>query len=324
MLSLKDAGILIEKKILNLQFPDNPRELYDPVRYILKIGGKRIRPSLVLLGANMFNDNVEEALDPAIAIEIFHNFTLLHDDLMDNSRIRRGQETVHIRWNPNIAILSGDTMSILANRYVTRVRPGILPQVLESFNQTAVEVCEGQMMDMNFENRGDVTVDEYIRMIELKTSVLIAASLKIGGMVGGASEKQAHEIYEFGRHLGIAFQLQDDLLDTYGDTRTFGKKIGNDILTNKKTFLMISALENADSLNLKKLKEWLKREKFDPEEKVKEIKTIYDACGVMKLTLEKINEYFEASMHELEKISVPDDRKIVLKTFSENLMKREV
>ncbi|MBE0655086.1 MAG: polyprenyl synthetase family protein [Bacteroidales bacterium] len=324
MLSLEDAGILIEKKILNLQFPDNPRELYDPVRYILKIGGKRIRPSLVLLGANMFNDNVEEALDPAIAIEIFHNFTLLHDDLMDNSRIRRGQETVHIRWNPNIAILSGDTMSILANRYVTRVRPEILPQVLETFNQTAVEVCEGQMMDMNFENRGDVSVDEYIRMIELKTSVLIAASLKIGGMVGGASEKQAHEIYEFGRHLGIAFQLQDDLLDTYGETRTFGKKIGNDILTNKKTFLMISALENADSLNLEKLNEWLKREKFDPEEKVKDIKTIYDACGVKKLTLEKINEYFEASMHELEKISVPDDRKIVLKTFSENLMKREV
>jgi geranylgeranyl diphosphate synthase type II len=324
MLSLEDAGKLIEKKILNLQFPDNPRELYDPVRYILEIGGKRIRPSLVLLGANLFNDNVEEALDPAIAIEIFHNFTLLHDDLMDNSRIRRGQDTVHIRWNPNIAILSGDTMSILANRYVTRVRPGILPQILETFNQTAVEVCEGQMMDMNFENRGEVSVDEYIRMIELKTSVLIAASLKIGGLVGGASEKQAHEIYEFGRYLGIAFQLQDDLLDTYGDTLTFGKKIGNDILTNKKTFLMISALERADSVNRVKLKEWLKREKFDPEEKVKQIKAIYDTCGVMKLTQEKISEYFKASLQELEKISLPGNRKIVLKTFSEKLMKREV
>ena len=324
MLSFDDAGKLIERKLEEIQFPESPRELYDPIRYILNIGGKRIRPALVLLGANLFSDTIEEALYPAIAMEVFHNFTLLHDDLMDNSMIRRGKETVHLRWDPNIAILSGDAMSILANSFVSRVRPDILPLVLKTFNDTAVEVCEGQMMDMNFENRRDVSVDEYIRMIELKTSVLIAASLKIGGIIGGATDRQAHELYDFGRYLGIAFQLQDDYLDTYGDSQTFGKKIGNDILTNKKTFLMISALENSDPESLQRLKAWLMREEYDPDEKITEVKAIYDECGVKDRTNEKIREYFEASIKELNRILIPEERKTVLRNFSEQLMKREV
>ncbi len=324
MISLAEAQQLIEKKLAEISFPEEPRNLYLPVQYILSNGGKRIRPSLVILGANVFSDSVEEAINPALAIEIFHNFTLLHDDLMDNSRIRRGKDTVHIKWDPNVAILSGDAMSIMANQFVSKVNSNVLPHVLEVFNRTAVEVCEGQMMDMEFEDRQDVQVDEYIRMIELKTSVLIAASLQIGAIVGGASPEESSELYEFGRHLGIAFQLQDDLLDSYGDVEKFGKKIGNDILTNKKTFLMISALENAGKNELKELKHWLAKEEFEPEEKIAGVKKIFNSCRIKELTLAKIHEYFEASRSELNKINVEQQRKSVLIDFSDNLMKRQM
>jgi geranylgeranyl diphosphate synthase type II len=265
MISLDEAQQIIEKNLAEISFPDNPVNLYGPVEYILSNGGKRIRPSLVLLGANLFSDDVQPAVNPALAVEIFHNFTLLHDDLMDNSLIRRGRDTVHIKWNPNVAILSGDAMSIIANRFVSKVDSKILPDVMEVFNRTAIEVCEGQMMDMEFENRNDVHVDEYLRMIELKTSVLIAASLQIGALTGGASKQDSVQLYEFGRSLGIAFQLQDDLLDSYGDVEKFGKKIGNDIITNKKTYLMISALDNADDDDLYTLNLWLEKDKFDPD-----------------------------------------------------------
>ncbi|MGC9342390.1 MAG: polyprenyl synthetase family protein [Bacteroidales bacterium] len=324
MLSLEDARLRIEQKLKETSFPEKPELLYDPVKYILSNGGKRIRPALVLLGANVFTDDIDPALDPAISVEIFHNFTLLHDDLMDNSKIRRGRATVHEKWNPNIAILSGDAMSIIANQFVSKVKAEILPDVLEVFNRTAVEVCEGQMMDMAFEEREDVTVDEYIRMIELKTSVLIAASLQIGAFTGGANKTQAFELYEFGRLLGIAFQLQDDLLDSYGDTEKFGKKVGNDILTNKKTYLMISAMERSNEEDRVRLKDWLNKENFDPEEKVREIKKIFDNCSIKELTLQKIKEYFDAALNELDKIDVPDVRKKVLRDFSDNLMKREM
>lgn len=324
MLSLEDARLQIEQKLKETTFPDKPAFLYDPVRYILSIGGKRIRPALVILGANVFTDDITPALNPAIAIEIFHNFTLLHDDLMDNSKIRRGKATVHEKWNPNIAILSGDAMSIISNQFVSKVKPEILPGVLEVFNRTAVEVCEGQMMDMSFENRDDVSVDEYIRMIELKTSVLIAASLQIGAFVGGADKTQASELYEFGRQLGIAFQLQDDLLDSYGNTEKFGKKVGNDILTNKKTFLMISAMERSHEKDREILKTWLERATFDPDQKIREIKKIFDKCNIKELTLLKINEYFDSALQELDRINVSAERKKILRDFSENLMKREM
>lgn len=324
MLSLEDARLRIEQKLKETYFSEEPALLYDPVRYILSNGGKRIRPALVILGANVFTDDIEPSLGPAMAVEIFHNFTLLHDDLMDNSKIRRGRATVHEKWNSNIAILSGDAMSIIANQFVSRVKPEILPVVLEVFNRTAVEVCEGQMMDMAFENRDNVTVDEYIRMIELKTSVLIAASLQIGAFTGGAGKTQAFELYEFGRLLGIAFQLQDDLLDSYGDTEKFGKKVGNDILTNKKTYLMISAMERSNEEDRTKLTAWLSKDKFDPDEKIREIKKIFNNCNIKELTLQKINDYFDSALTELDKIDVPEARKKVLKDFSHNLMKREM
>lgn len=323
MLSLDDALKLVEEKLQEITFPEEPGNLYDPVRYILSNGGKRIRPALVLLGANVFKDDVKSALDPAMAVEIFHNFTLLHDDLMDNSKIRRGKETVHLKWNPDIAILSGDAMSIIANQYVSKVSPGILPRVLKVFNQTAVEVCEGQMLDMSFETRDEVNVSEYIQMIGLKTSVLIAASLEIGACCGGASELQAKELYQFGKFLGIAFQLQDDYLDSYGDTETFGKKVGNDILSNKKTYLMISALEKVNEEDKKKLTDWLTKKDFDPDQKITEVKKIFDKYGVGDFTRSKIQEYFNSAMAKLEKIEVEPERKMVLKEFAGELMGRE-
>ncbi len=323
MLSLNDAIKLVEEKLEELSFPADPSQLYDPVRYILTNGGKRIRPALVLLGANVFKDDVKCALDPAVAIEIFHNFTLLHDDLMDNSNIRRGKETVHVKWDPNIAILSGDAMSIIANQFVSKVSPEILPRVLKVFNQTALEVCEGQMLDMSFETRDKVSVAEYIRMIGLKTSVLIAASLEIGAYCGGASDIQANELYQFGKHLGIAFQLQDDYLDTYGKTATFGKKVGNDILSNKKTLLMISALEKVEGDDRKKLDDWLTKKNFEPEEKIREVKQIFDKYHIGEITSAKIQEYFNSAMAKLEKMDVEPERKMVLKNFGGELMRRE-
>lgn len=323
MLSLNDALKLVEESLEEISFPGEPSQLYDPVRYILSNGGKRIRPALVLLGANVFKDDVKCALDPAAAIEIFHNFTLLHDDLMDNSRIRRGKETVHMKWDPNIAILSGDAMSIIANQFVSKVPPEILPRVLKVFNQTALEVCEGQMLDMSFETREKVSVAEYVKMIGLKTSVLIAASLEIGAYCGGASDMQANELFQFGKHLGIAFQLQDDYLDTYGDTETFGKKVGNDILSNKKTYLMISALEKVQGNDRKNLDNWLIRKDFDPEEKIREVKNIFDKYNIGEHTSAKIQEYFNSAMARLEKMDVESGRKMVLKEFAGELMRRE-
>ncbi|MCK4921182.1 MAG: polyprenyl synthetase family protein [Bacteroidales bacterium] len=323
MLSLKDAQIRIKKEIENINLPDKPRSLYDPVKYILELGGKRIRPALVLLGANMFSDNIKSAIDPAIGIEIFHNFTLLHDDLMDNSEIRRGKETVHNKWSPNISILSGDVMSILAGQFIAKSDSPLLNDILSTFNRTAIEVCEGQMLDMDFENRLDVSIPEYLEMIRLKTSVLIAASLEIGALAGGAELKSSKELYDFGLNLGLAFQLQDDLLDSYGDTGTFGKKVGNDILTNKKTFLMITALNNSSAEDKTHLLEILAQENFDPDEKIKSVKSIYDKCSIKQLTIEKINHYFGLALQKLEDIDVEDERKAVLRKFSFELKERE-
>lgn len=322
MLTLEQAQSLVVKEINSLNIPHEPENLYQPVRYILSIGGKKIRPSLVLLGANAFTDDIDPAISPAIGIEIFHNFTLLHDDLMDNSEIRRGMQTVHLKWNPNISILSGDVMSIMANDYISRVSEKFLKKVLASFNRTAIEVCEGQMLDMDFEKREDVSIKEYIRMIELKTSVLIAASLEIGALSVGADESAARDLYIFGLNLGIAFQLQDDLLDSFGDTRTFGKKVGNDILTNKKTYLMIS-LMNLSSLEDKDLLiSILAKKDFIPEKKISEVLRLYNKYDIKNLTQEKINEYFNLAVEKLSKIDLPENRKKTLWEFSEELMGR--
>jgi geranylgeranyl diphosphate synthase type II len=322
MLSLDDAIARVEQELKELEIPSRPAGLYDPVRYILSNGGKRVRPALALLGANLFRDEVSCALGPAMGVEIFHNFTLLHDDLMDLSVVRRGKPTVHKKWNDNIAILSGDVMSFLASQKIAQVEASVLPSVLEIFNRTAIEVCEGQMMDMSFENRETVAVEEYLKMIELKTAVLIAASLAMGAASAGASEENTGHLYQFGLNLGIAFQLQDDLLDTYGDPAVFGKKIGNDILTNKKTFLMINALERAQGNDADLLKQLIRDGGADPASKIAAVTDIFNRCGIRRLTEETIARYFALSSESLKKLKVPANRKTALTEFSFWLMER--
>lgn len=323
MYTLAEAQKLIENHLNNIKIPEIPAELYDPVRYILSIGGKRIRPALVLLACDMYAGSVDSALHPATAIELFHNFTLLHDDIMDKSELRRGNETVHIKWNENVAILSGDVMSILASRFLNESPGAVLRNVHDVFTLTAMQVCEGQQMDMNFEAKETVTEEDYLKMIELKTAVLIAASLKIGAMLGGAPEKDAEVLYKFGRDLGIAFQLQDDLLDTYGDPAIFGKKPGMDIVDNKKTMLMITALRDSDKAQRKELTKWLNEKEFNPEEKVAAVITIFNALDVKSKVEDVISNYYHTSLENLNNLNSPGERKTELYTFAEYLMERK-
>jgi geranylgeranyl diphosphate synthase type II len=322
MYTLLEAQNLVEKHIQSLNIPDTPPELYEPVRYILSLGGKRIRPALVILACDMFAGDVASALIPAVAIEIFHNFTLLHDDIMDRSERRRGSPTVHVKYNENVAILSGDVMSILASRLMNQAPGAVLNVVHEVYTHTAMQVCEGQQMDMNFEELLSVTEEEYLTMIELKTAVLIAASLKIGAILGGSSQRDAEDLYEFGRNLGIAFQLQDDLLDTYGDPAVMGKNLGTDIVDNKKTFLVIQALESASGTQKEELLAWLKEEKFDSKEKIKAVTVIFDALNVKEVTEKRIRDYYQQALANLENLNRPEERKTELHNFASFLMNR--
>ena len=322
MYTLLEAQNLVEKHIQNLSIPDTPPELYEPVRYILSLGGKRIRPALVILACDMFAGEVASALIPAVAIEIFHNFTLLHDDIMDRSERRRGSPTVHVKYNENVAILSGDVMSILASRLMNQAPGAVLNVVHEVYTHTAMQVCEGQQMDMNFEELLSVTEEEYLTMIELKTAVLIAASLKIGAILGGSSQRDAEDLYEFGRNLGIAFQLQDDLLDTYGDPAVMGKNQGTDIVDNKKTFLVIQALESASGTQKEELLAWLKEENFKPKEKIKAVTVIFDALNVKEVIEKKIRDYYQQALTNLENLNRPEEGKTELYNFASFLMNR--
>lgn len=323
MYTLLEAQNLIEKHIQTISIPDDPPELYEPVKYILSLGGKRIRPALVLLACDLYSAGVESALMPALAIEFFHNFTLLHDDIMDRSELRRGSPTVHVKYNENTAILSGDVMSIMASRLMNQAPGVVLNPVHDIFTRTAMQVCEGQQIDMNFEERLTVSEEEYLRMIELKTAVLIAASLKIGAILGGASQKDAEDLYEFGKNLGIAFQLQDDLLDAYGDPEKIGKKVGTDIVDNKKTFLMIKALEHASPSQKKELTHWLSQKDFDPGEKIKAVMDVFDVLNVKELTEQKIGDFYHTSLTNLGHLNKPDDRKSELYNFASFLMDRK-
>jgi len=322
MYTLLEAQNLVEKHIQNLSIPDTPPELYEPVRYILSMGGKRIRPALVILACDMFAGEVASALIPALAIEVFHNFTLLHDDIMDRSERRRGKPTVHVKYNENVAILSGDVMSILASRLMNQAPGVVLNVVHEVFTKTAMQVCEGQQMDMNFEELLSVSEEEYLTMIELKTAVLIAASLKIGAILGGSSQRDAEDLYEFGRNLGIAFQLQDDLLDTYGDPVVMGKNQGTDIVDNKKTFLAIQALEAASGTQKEELIGWLNEVDFDPKEKIKAVTAVFDALNIKKVTEKRIRDYYQQALTNLENLNRPEERKTELYNFASFLMNR--
>jgi geranylgeranyl diphosphate synthase type II len=308
MYSFNESREIINNTIAKINLSDGPAELFDPIKYTLSTGGKRLRPALVLMSCELFSGKIDKAIMPALGIEMFHNFTLLHDDIMDKSLIRRNKPTVHKKWNENIAILSGDVMSILSYKYITKCNEEMLPSVIDLFNQTAIMVCKGQQYDMNFEALQVVTVDEYLNMIELKTSVLIAASNKLGALIGGANQADTDHMYNFGKNLGMAFQIQDDMLDVYGDLKNFGKKPGGDIIANKKTFLLVKALEIASSEQKTRIYNQLKKKDFDPDEKINTILSVYNELNIKHITEELIKEYLSKSKSDLEKVS-PDDYK---------------
>ncbi len=300
-----------------------PEKLYEPIHYILSLGGKKVRPALALLAYNLFSEDLNEIIKPALGIEIFHNFTLMHDDLMDKAEMRRGKPVVHKKWDDNTAILSGDEMLILAYQYVAACKPEVLPEILHLFSTTATEVCEGQQYDMEFENRNDVSENEYLEMIRLKTAVLLGCSLKMGAIIGKSTDEDAQNLYDFGINIGLAFQLMDDLLDVYGDTASFGKNIGGDIVCNKKTFMLIKALENADSSQKKCLQHWISLSEFNKDEKIKSITEIYNQLNIKDICEEKMNSYYNDAIHNLNKVNVEKQRKNELLLLAQNLMNRQ-
>ncbi|GAB4457199.1 MAG: polyprenyl synthetase family protein [Bacteroidales bacterium] len=302
MIAIDQLQIKIEDAIKKVAFPHEPEGLYEPIAYVLEEGGKRLRPLLVLMSYNLFKDNIEIALNPAIGLEMFHNFTLLHDDIMDKADIRRNKPTVHKKWNENTAILSGDAMMIKSYQFFYDLPLRIQSEVLKTFTQTALEVCEGQQYDMNFETRFDVSIDEYMEMIRLKTAVLLAAAMKIGAQIAEAKNEDTELLYQAGIKMGLAFQLQDDYLDVYGDTKVFGKKIGGDIVSNKKTYLLISALNLANENQRNNLLHLL-NECQDREEKINKVTLLYNEMGVQNITKAKINELTKESLTLLEKVS---------------------
>ncbi len=313
----------INDELSKVLINQEPRTLFDPPVYVISLGGKRVRPILTLLAADLFGKDIEVAVNPAIAIEIFHNFSLLHDDLMDKADLRRGSATVHKKWDANTAILSGDAMVIESYKYIAKVPHKYLPELLEVFSDTAMDICIGQQFDMDFEQRMDVAEDEYLNMIRLKTAVLIGGALKLGAIVSDAEKEDAEALYQFGLNLGLAFQLKDDLLDVYGDFKTFGKKPGGDILSNKKTYLLIKALKSSDVLQKTELDRWLTAKDFDPELKISAVKNIYDELNLKVLVENLIEKYYLASLDCLSSINVPDARKSDLIVLSEHLMYRE-
>ncbi len=323
MLSFKEIQEKIEREIGQLEFDCPPKSLYEPITYILSLGGKRIRPALVLMAYNLYREDVEKAIRPAIGLEVFHNFTLLHDDLMDQADKRRNKPTVHKVWNANTAILSGDAMLIAAYQLIGETAPEHLKEVLDLFTRTALEICGGQQYDMEFESRMDVSEEEYLEMIRLKTAVLLACSLKTGAILGGASREDAENLYRFGINIGLAFQLQDDLLDVYGDTKTFGKNIGGDILCNKKTFLLINALRRAEGEQKAQLEHWIARKDFDAAEKIAAVTNIYNVLGLKELSEAKMQTYYAEGMKNLAALSVSEERLAVLKEVTSRLMFRQ-
>lgn len=310
--------------IENLEFERDPRELYAPIRYTLEQSGKRVRPVLFLLAYNMYKDAVDDALYPAVAMETYHNYTLIHDDVMDRADIRRGKPTVCAKWGDVPAILSGDTMLVLAYEFLAHVPADKLPGMLALFTETAKQIGDGQQYDIEFETRDNVAEEEYIEMIRLKTSVLLAASLKLGGMLAGAGDDDLKNLYSYGERMGLAFQLQDDLLDVYADETLFGKKIGGDICCNKKTFLMITALNSASPEQFAAMKEWMARKDFDAQEKISFFTGLYNELGVREICEKRIEALFAECDEYIERISLPEEKKSCLKAFADSILNRKL
>lgn len=303
---------------------NEPKNLYEPIDYIIKLGGKRMRPVLTLMAADIFSGGYEKAMPAALAVEVFHNFTLIHDDIMDDAPLRRGKETVHEKWDINTGILSGDAMLILAYQYFENYEPIVFQKLAQLFSKTALEVCDGQQLDVDFETRNDVTINEYINMIRLKTSVLVAAALKMGAIVAETTEENANLIYDFGLNLGLAFQLQDDYLDTFGDPKTFGKQVGGDIIENKKTYLYLKSLEVADEVDRGKLQFFYNQKLKDNSIKITEVTRIFEVNDIPDLIKEQIKNYTDEAFRTLSAMNISEENKQSLKNFGLWLMNRSV
>lgn len=314
----------VNRAIENIVYPKEPQGLYEPIEYVLSAGGKRLRPVLLLLVNNMFGGNIDDAMNAALALETYHNYTLMHDDLMDNADIRHGKPTVHKQWDNNTAILSGDTMLVLAYRRLLELKSSKRNEVAKLFTDTALQIGEGQQYDMNFEKRMDVSEAEYMEMIRLKTAVFLACAAKMGAILGGADSDSAEKLYRLGEAVGLAFQLQDDYLDVYGDPSVFGKNIGGDIVSNKKTYLLIKAAETADDATRKELLSWIEKAEFDRNEKIKAVTAIYNKLGVNEATKQAINDCFEESQTIFNSIPLPGERKEELWNFVASLMGRKI
>lgn len=323
MLQPSEILQVVRQGIEDLPIDRQPVGLYAPIRYVLSMGGKRLRPVLMLMAYNMYREDIQSILYPALGIETYHNFTLLHDDLMDRADVRRGKACVHKKWNDNTAILSGDNMLCLAFQFMSQCPAAHLPEVMRLFVQTTIEIDEGQQYDVDFETRNDVSEGEYIEMIRLKTSVLLACALKIGAILGGATPEDAQHLYEFGEKVGLAFQLQDDYLDCYGDFETFGKRIGGDILCNKKTFMLINAFNHSSAEDHAELERWISAAEYDEEAKIAAVTSIFTKVGVDKMALGRINHYYKEAEACLAAVSLPEERKQILWNYALQLLGRK-
>ncbi len=324
MHSISHYQELITNYFSELHLTKDPKNLYEPIEYILSIGGKRMRPILTLMATEVFDVDCKKALAAATAIEVFHNFSLVHDDIMDDAPLRRGNETVHEKWNINTGILSGDAMLILAYQHFEEYEPKIFRELAKLFSKTALEVCEGQQYDVDFETREDVTIPEYLKMIEYKTAVLVAAAMKMGAIVAESTNENADLIYDFGLNLGLAFQLQDDYLDAFGNPETFGKQVGGDIIENKKTYLYLKAIAFSDENQKNQLMHLFSIHPSDNKDKITSVKEIFNASGASSATQKAIQEYTLKAFETLEKMNISSDKKEILRVFGENLMNRNV
>ena len=323
MYSYSKCFEIIEKELSLVSLNNKPKELFEPIRYVLSIGGKRIRPCLALMAHSLFSDKIDTVVKPALGLEVFHNFTLLHDDIMDKAELRRNHQTVHLKWDQNTAILSGDAMLILAYDLISNTAVEVLPDILRLFSRTALEVCQGQQLDMNFERSDHVSEAEYLEMIRLKTAVLLGTSMAIGGITGGTTKENIERLYNTGLYTGMAFQLQDDYLDVFANEKSFGKKIGGDIHANKKTYLLISALNSSKQQHVDLLKEWISKKEFTSQEKVKVITQIFRELEVDKKSRELAGEYFNMGLDQLNQLTIEQARITELKKFLLSIKERE-
>lgn len=323
MYTFDELFTIFSEELEKQNFSKSPKELYEPIIYTISQSGKRLRPIFTLMSCDLFGCDIRKALNQAIAIELLHNFTLVHDDIMDEAPLRHGKQTVHVKWNQNLAILAGDTMYALAYRYAMNAELDILPVLLQTFNNTALEACEGQQMDINFENKTGVSIEDYLLMIKYKTAVLFGASMRIGAVIARAPEKDVHHLYQYGLNIGMAFQLKDDLLDLYGETSSFGKKTGIDIIEGKKTYMYIMALEKADPKTREKLAHAYRKDHPDPEQKIVEVKSIFDQLNIEEITQQVIEGYLNKSLEHLDQVDRPKENKMVLEHLAKRLMFRE-